>query len=169
MAERQRVTIFTDGACTGNPGPGGYAAILVCGTVRKEVSGGRRLTTNNRMEIMAAIAALESLTRTCDVTVYSDSRYLVDAIELGWAAKWQANGWKRNRKEYAVNTDLWGRLLALCAIHSVRFAWVRGHDGHAENERCDELAVAATKDPAAPADAGYETTQNEKSRQAVLF
>ena len=107
---------------------------------RKELSGGFRRTTNNRMEILAAIAGLEALKEPCNVTLYSDSQYLVHAIEKGWARRWQANGWMRNRKEKAVNPDLWERLLELCKIHTVRFEWLRGHAGHSENERCDELA-----------------------------
>jgi ribonuclease HI len=169
MSDRQHITIFTDGACIGNPGPGGYAAVLVCNGRRKEIFGGRRLTTNNRMEMQAAIAALEAVTRPCRATIHSDSQYLVDTIMKGWAARWRANGWKRNRKEYAINTDLWGRLLDLCNAHEVGFVWVRGHDGNAENERCDQLAVAAASAKELPPDEGYEKKQDEAASQPSLF
>jgi ribonuclease HI len=151
-----RIYIYTDGACSGNPGPGGYGVIVADGDTRQEISAGFRRTTNNRMEIMAAIAGLRSLPAGRTVTVYTDSRYLVDAIELGWARRWRANGWRRNAKEMAVNPDLWTELLDLCAAHDVRFEWVRGHAGHAENERCDRLAVAASSGSGLPADAVYE-------------
>jgi ribonuclease HI len=155
VAERKQVEIFTDGACTGNPGPGGYGVILAYGEKRRELSGGYRLTTNNRMEIMAAIAGLEALRYPCKVTLYSDSQYLVNGIVKGWAKRWRANGWMRNKDEAAVNPDLWGRLLDLCAIHDVAFSWVRGHDGHVENERCDRLSVGAAAGKDLPVDSGY--------------
>jgi ribonuclease HI len=150
-----RVFIYTDGACTGNPGPGGYGALLVHGETRKEISGGFARTTNNRMEILAAIAALETLARRCRVTVCSDSQYVVNAISKGWAKKWQANGWMRNPKEAAINPDLWERLLALCARHEIDFVWVRGHAGHPENERCDILSTTAARQKDLPPDPGY--------------
>ena len=149
------VTIYTDGSCLGNPGRGGYGVVLLHANARKELSGGRSLTTNNRMEIMAAIAGLEVLHGPCRVTLYSDSQYLVNAIELGWAEKWRANGWKRNKKDKALNPDLWSRLLDLCQTHHVEFRWVRGHSGHPENERCDRLAVEAAHQPGLPSDEGY--------------
>ncbi len=152
----KEVIIYTDGACIGNPGPGGYGVVLLYGRHRKELSGGFRLTTNNRMEIMAAIIGLRSLKVRCSVTVYSDSQYLVDAIEKGWAVKWQANNWQRNKKEKAVNADLWAQLLDLCNQHEVNFKWVRGHSGDTENERCDYLAVQAAKQDSLPPDTGYE-------------
>lgn len=152
----QRVLIHTDGACVGNPGPGGYAAILSLGEHRREVSGGRRRTTNNRMELLAAIAALEALKRRCRATVRSDSRYVVDGIAKGWAARWRAAGWRRDDKP-TPNADLWARLLVLCQTHEVAFEWVRGHAGDPDNERCDELAEAAARQPDLPADAGYES------------
>ena len=155
MDESPEVTVYTDGACVGNPGPGGYAAVLRCGRHRREVTGGRRLTTNNRMELLAAVAALEALTRPCRVTVFSDSRYVVEGMTKGWAARWRANGWMRTAKDAAVNPDLWGRLLALCGTHRVAFVWVRGHAGDPENERCDRLAVAAAGGQSLPADDGY--------------
>ena len=157
MVTDTTVTIYTDGACIGNPGPGGYGAVLLSGEHRKELSGGFANTTNNRMEILAAIVGLESLKKPSAVTIYSDSRYLVDAIEKGWALKWQANGWMRNKKERAVNPDLWERLLDLTKQHDVAFRWVRGHAGNKENERCDKLAVAAAKGRNLPADSGYKS------------
>ena len=156
MSELKLVTVYTDGACLGNPGPGGYAAVLFCGGKRKVLSGGRRLTTSNRMEILAAIEALACLKWPCRVTLHSDSRYLVDAIMQGWAARWRDNGWKRNVKEYAANADLWRQLLDLCEKHEVEFVWVRGHAGDAENEFCDRLSVEAGRGPDLPADVGYE-------------
>ena len=152
------ITIHTDGACLGNPGPGGYGVVLDCAGTRKELSGGYRLTTNNRMELLAAIRALEALRERCRVTLYSDSKYVVDAVEKGWARRWQANGWKRNKREAAVNPDLWERLLDLINRHDVTFKWVRGHAGNAENERCDRLAVAAANGPHLDSDDVYETS-----------
>ncbi len=152
----KKVQIYTDGACSGNPGQGGYGIILAYNEHRKELSGGYRLTTNNRMEMMAAIVGLESLKMPCDVTLYTDSRYLVDAVTKGWAKKWQANGWKRNKKEMAKNPDLWQKLLDLCKQHQVEFVWVKGHAGHPENERCDRLAVAASQQSELSIDAVYE-------------
>ena len=137
------VTIYTDGACSGNPGPGGYGTVLIHGEHRKELSGGEAQTTNNRMEMMAVIIGLEALNRPCKVDLYSDSRYVVDAIEKGWVTRWKQNNWMRNKKEAALNVDLWERLLPLLATHQVTFHWVKGHAGHPENERCDELARRA--------------------------
>lgn len=151
----KQVTIYTDGACLGNPGPGGYGVVLLHGEARKELSGGFRLTTNNRMEMMAAIVGLNSLKETCAVTLYSDSQYVVNAITKGWAKKWKANGWKRNKTDKAVNPDLWEQLLELCDRHKVTFCWVRGHAGNVENECCDQLAVAAAKQKDLPPDTGY--------------
>jgi len=151
----KNVTLYTDGGCINNPGPGGYGVVLIFNSHRKELSGGFRRTTNNRMEIFAAIAGLEALKEPCRVTLFSDSQYLVYAIEKGWARKWQANGWRRNNKERAINPDLWERLLKLCEVHEVQFRWVRGHAGQNENERCDELAKAAARKPDLAADPGY--------------
>lgn len=157
MAQFQKnITIYTDGACTGNPGPGGYGVVLLFNDHRKELSGGFRLTTNNRMEMMAAIVGLRALNQPCQVTLHSDSKYLVDAMTQGWARKWRANGWKRNKKETAKNPDLWQQLLTLCEQHKVDFRWVKGHAGHTENERCDQLAVAAAQRDDLPIDKGYE-------------
>ena len=155
MSGTKPVTIYTDGACLGNPGPGGFGAVLLFGSNRRELSGGFSLTTNNRMEMMAAIVALEALKEPCRVTLYSDSKYLVDAISLGWAERWRANGWKRNRHDAAMNPDLWARLLDLCQRHNVEFCWVRGHSGTKENERCDRLAFAAAQGPHLSQDTGY--------------
>lgn len=137
------VSIYTDGACSGNPGPGGYGVILLSGPNRKELSGGEAETTNNRMELLAAIVGLSALKRRCAVTLYSDSKYVVDMVEQGWLARWRANGWKRNRTEAAKNIDLLERLWELLQAHQVKFIWVRGHADNALNNRCDELAVAA--------------------------
>jgi len=149
------VVVYTDGACTGNPGPGGYGAILQYGGHERELSGGFRLTTNNRMELMAAIAALDALKEPCEVILYSDSEYLVNSLTKGWARGWRAKGWRRSGKT-VPNWDLWVRLLELTEYHTVHLRWVRGHAGHMENERCDVLAVAAAAAPDLPVDAGYE-------------
>ena len=140
----KHVDIFTDGACSGNPGPGGYGVILRYKGVNKELSGGEPNTTNNRMELTAVITGLAALKEPCEVTLYSDSRYIIDAIQKGWAKKWQANHWMRNAKEPALNADLWEQLLGLLERHPVTFVWVKGHAGHPENERCDPLAVQAS-------------------------
>lgn len=137
------VTIYTDGACSGNPGPGGYGVILMAGTKRKELSGGEPETTNNRMELMGVIVGLSALKRRCDVTLYSDSKYVVDMVEQGWLARWRANGWKRNKTESAKNVDLLEQFWTLLQAHQVKFVWVRGHADNPHNNRCDELAVAA--------------------------
>ncbi len=141
----KQVEIFTDGACLGNPGPGGWGAILRYKGQVREMSGGERETTNNRMELTGAIEALSALKEPCAVTLTSDSQYLVSAIQKGWARSWQRNGWRRSNKEPALNADLWEKLLALLDVHTVTFRWVRGHNGHPENERCDELATGYAK------------------------
>ena len=155
MSDLAAVTIHTDGACLGNPGPGGYGIILDYQGRRKELSGGYALTTNNRMELLAVIIALEALNRSCDVTLYSDSQYVVESVSKGWAARWRRNGWMRNKREAAVNPDLWERLLNLLERHNVEFRWVRGHSGEPNNERCDALASAAARGDNLPADPGY--------------
>ena len=137
----RHVDIYTDGACRGNPGAGGWGAVLVCDGREKELSGGEPLTTNNRMELLAAISALSALKVPCEVTLTSDSKYLVDAIEKGWAVSWRAKGWRRADRSPAQNPDLWEKLLDLLEIHKVTFVWVKGHDGHPYNERCDKLAT----------------------------
>jgi ribonuclease HI len=159
--EMPEVEIYTDGGCINNPGPGGFGVILLHKGHRKELSGGFRLTTNNRMEILAAIKGLEALKERCRVTIYSDSQYVVNAIEKGWALRWQENGWQRNRKEKAVNPDLWERLLRLCDRHEVRFQWVRGHVGTVENERADQLATAASTGNDQAIDEIYENTTGQ--------
>jgi ribonuclease HI len=156
MSEHKKVTIYTDGACLGNPGPGGYGVVLLYNGQRKELSGGFRLTTNNRMELLAVIIGLRALKERCSATVYSDSQYVVNTIEKGWAARWKANGWKRNKKDKAINADLWAQLLDLCEEHEVKMVWVRGHSGVKENERCDQLSVAAAKQRDLPVDEEYE-------------
>ncbi len=142
MEQKKIVEVFTDGACLGNPGPGGYGAILRYKGKEKELSGGEAETTNNRMELMAAISALEALREPCRVKLCSDSKYVVDGMGKGWAKKWRANGWMRNKKDPALNPDLWERLLTQFERHEVELIWVKGHAGHPENERCDQLAVA---------------------------
>ncbi|GAP15933.1 RNase HI [Longilinea arvoryzae] len=148
--------IYTDGACLGNPGPGGYAAIVRQGAQEREFSGGFRRTTNNRMELTAAIVALESIPAGSQATLYSDSNYLVQAVNLGWARGWKAKGWRRSTKEKALNPDLWERLLKLLDQRKVTFVWVRGHAGNSQNERCDRLSVAAAQRPNLPPDAVFE-------------
>lgn len=141
----KKISIFTDGACKGNPGPGGWGAILRYNGVEKEISGGEANTTNNRMELTALISALELLKEPCEVLVTSDSKYVIDGISKGWAAGWKKRGWIKSDKKPALNPDLWDRLLALTAPHTMGYHWIKGHAGHAENERCDALAVAAAQ------------------------
>lgn len=141
----KNVEIFTDGACSGNPGPGGWGAILRYNGHEKELSGGEKDTTNNRMELTAVIEALNCLKEPCKVTLTTDSKYVSDGINQGWAASWQKSGWRKADKKPALNPDLWEKLLSLLKIHEVTIVWVKGHAGHPENERCDELAVAYYK------------------------
>lgn len=136
------VEIFTDGACSGNPGPGGWGAILRCDGREKELSGGESHTTNNRMELSGVINALSVLKYPCKVRLTTDSKYVVDGITKGWAQGWKKRGWKKSDGKPALNPDLWGQLLDLLAVHDVEFCWIKGHAGHEENERCDRLAVA---------------------------
>ncbi|MBE7030164.1 MAG: ribonuclease HI [Ruminococcaceae bacterium] len=152
---KKSVEVFTDGACSGNPGKGGYGVVLRYGAHQKELSEGFLSTTNNRMEILAAIKGLEALKEPCTVTLYSDSRYLVDAINQGWLAKWSKNNWMRTKTEKAKNVDLFTRLLAQLERHQVEFVWVKGHAGHPENERCDELATSAIKGEHLSEDTGF--------------
>jgi ribonuclease HI len=140
----KKVDVYTDGACSGNPGPGGWGAVILYNSIEKEMSGGELKTTNNRMELTAVITALAALKEPCDVTVYSDSKYITDALNLGWAKSWKKNKWIKSDKKPALNSDLWEQLLGLCEIHKVTPVWVRGHNGHEYNERCDRLAVAQT-------------------------
>ncbi len=136
----KKVELFTDGACSGNPGKGGFGVILKYNGHEKEFSEGYMLTTNNRMELLAAIRGLEALKEPCLVDLYSDSKYLTDAILKGWLSSWQEKGWRKSDKSKVLNVDLWQKLIPLLEMHEVTFHWVKGHDGHAENERCDELA-----------------------------
>lgn len=138
----KHVDIFTDGACSGNPGPGGWAAILRYNNTEKEISGSEKETTNNRMELLGAIMALRTLKEPCEVTLTSDSKYLIDSVTKGWVYSWKQNNWKKADKKMALNIDLWEELLNLLDVHKVTFTWIKGHDGHIENERCDFLAVA---------------------------
>ena len=145
----KRVVIYTDGACSGNPGVGGWGAVLIYGEAKKEISGAEKMTTNNRMELSAVIAGLEQLKEPCSVTLTSDSKYVCDTITKGWAKSWKKNGWRKSDKSPALNADLWERLLTLLDVHQVKVVWVKGHAGHPENERCDRLAVAETAKHAA--------------------
>lgn len=159
IGARKQVSIYTDGACLGNPGPGGYGTVLLYGdgngSNRKELSGGYRLTTNNRMEIMAVIRGLEALNQPCRVQVVSDSEYVVKAISLGWAQRWKAKDWMIKPTKPRLNADLWKLLLELCEVHEVVMNWVKGHDGNRENERCDHLAETAARMKDLPPDPGY--------------
>jgi ribonuclease HI len=168
MEGMKQVTIYMDGACIGNPGPGGYGVVLLYGEHRRELNGGYRKTTNNRMELMAVIEGLKALKGKCRVTVHSDSQYVVRAMSEGWARKWKANGWRRNRKELAISPDLWEQLLALCDQHEVEFRWVRGHAGNPENECCDRLAVQAANQSDLMIDEIYESFSGQ-NLNAKLF
>lgn len=139
------VTIYTDGACSGNPGPGGWCAILRCGANEKTISGGSENTTNNKMELTAVIEGLKALKRPCAVTVVSDSKYVCDAVLKGWVYSWKKKGWKKSDGKPALNSDMWEELLGLLSVHDVTFQWIKGHAGHPENERCDKRAVEETK------------------------
>jgi ribonuclease HI len=138
----KKVELYTDGACRGNPGRGGWGAILVYGDKEKELSGGEPMTTNNRMELMAAIEGLAALRVPCEVTLTSDSKYLVDAINKGWLESWKKNGWRKADKSAVLNVELWKKIDMLLVVHDVSFVWVHGHTGHPYNERCDALATA---------------------------
>ena len=139
------VTLYTDGACSGNPGPGGWGAILSYNGVEKELSGGESATTNNRMELLAVISGLEALKEPCHVELYSDSKYVIDGLSKGWAASWRKNGWRKADKKPALNPDLWERLLNLTEKHELSYHWVKGHADNPYNNRCDQLAVEASK------------------------
>lgn len=155
----KKITVFTDGSCLGNPGRGGWGAILRYEDTERELSDGYSLTTNNRMEIMAALASLETLKEPCEVDLYTDSQYLHHAVEKKWLLGWLKNGWKTAAKKPVKNKDLWQRLQKQLVRHKVGFHWVRGHNGHAENERCDELARAQSSRRDLPPDTGYEEDQ----------
>ena len=141
----KHIQIFTDGACSGNPGPGGWGAILRYKAHEKELSGGEAETTNNRMELMALIAALEQLKEPCEIDLCSDSQYVINGLQKGWAKGWRARGWKKADKSPALNSDIWARLLDLSEAHTIHYNWIKGHAGHPENERCDRLAVEQSK------------------------
>lgn len=165
-----KVIIYTDGGCINNPGPGGYGTVLLYGDQRKELSGGYRLTTNNRMELMACIEGLKALKRPCSVTLFSDSQYVVNGIKKGWAKRWKKNRWMRSINKSAENVDLWKQLLELCEQHEVDFSWVKGHAGIKENERCDKLATRAAENKKKLArDTAYETGQTTVAGPALLF
>lgn len=153
------LTIYTDGACSGNPGSGGYGIVMLYGAHRKEISQGYKLTTNNRMELLAVITALKALKEPCNVTLYSDSKYVIDSITKGWVYSWQKKGWIKSDKKKALNVDLWEQLLPLLKTHNVEFVWVKGHADNVENERCDRLAVAAAAQSDLPVDEGFEKCQ----------
>ena len=142
MQEKSEVYLYSDGACKGNPGPGGYGTILVYKGKERELCGGAADTTNNRMELLGAISAFEALNRPCDVSFCSDSKYVIDGLSKGWAESWKKKNWKKGDGKPALNPDLWDRLLAATAPHDVTYIWIKGHAGHAYNERCDALAVA---------------------------
>lgn len=145
MDKMPKVEMFTDGACSGNPGPGGWGTVLRCNGKEKELSGGEKTTTNNRMELTAVIEGLKALKKPCNVILTTDSKYVSDGLLKGWAQSWKENGWKKKDKKPALNSDLWDELLKLNAIHNVDIVWVKGHAGHPENERCDALAVNESK------------------------
>jgi ribonuclease HI len=160
--EAGKVVIYTDGGCIGNPGSGGYGIVLLYENQREELSGGFRLTTNNRMELMACIIGLQALEKKSQVVLFSDSRYVVDSISKGSARRWKANRWMRSKKGKAKNSDLWDELLQLCDQHNVEFVWVRGHAGSLENERCDQLSMEAASRGNLPADDYFEKQQNNQ-------
>lgn len=141
----KKIEMFTDGACSGNPGPGGWGTILRYKGVEKELSGGERETTNNRMELTAVISGLKALTEPCQVDLYTDSKYVCDSVQKGWVYSWKKNNWRKADKKPALNVDLWEEMLLLLEKHSVTFHWLKGHAGHPENERCDELAVLQSR------------------------
>lgn len=139
------VDIYTDGACSGNPGPGGWGVIVIYGRHKRELSGGESDTTNNRMELTAVIEGLSILKESCVVNLYSDSKYVIDGLKLGWADGWKKNGWRKSNKKPALNSDLWDKLLSLTEKHEMNYVWVKGHADNALNNRCDEMAVAETQ------------------------
>lgn len=161
----QRIIIYTDGACIGNPGPGGYGAVILDGGMRKEISGGFKHTTNNRMELLAIIESLKLLKGGSKVLLHSDSKYVIDSIKKGWLDKWAANRWMRNKREKAENVDLWKQMVRLLKKHDVEFLWVKGHAGNVENEVCDQLAFRAAKGKKLKVDKGFEA----RAQQGELF
>lgn len=137
----KKIEMFTDGACSGNPGPGGWGTILKFNGIEKELSGGESETTNNRMEMIAVISGLKALKEPCDVELFTDSKYVCDSVNKGWVYSWKKNNWKKADKKPALNVDLWEEMIQLLEVHKVTFNWIKGHNGHPENERCDRLAV----------------------------
>lgn len=170
MASSQEIEVWTDGACIGNPGKGGFGAVILQDSRRRELSGGFNITTNNRMELMGPIRALQALGPRCAAVVRSDSLYVVKGIEQGWAKNWRARNWMRTRTEKAINADLWALLLDACEQHEVRFEWVRGHAGNRGNERCDALATAAARGSELEIDSGYAAVLlAERKGSGTLF
>jgi ribonuclease HI len=170
MPHLKEVTIFTDGACLGNPGPGGCAAILVYGEHRKELKRGYRWTTNNRMELMALVMALEALKYSCIVSIHADSKYLLDAFRENWIERWKQKGWRTRSRTEVQNIDLWKRIDELMQNHHPSFSWIKGHSGHAENTRCDKLALSAATHSASLIDQGYESIhpyQKQESNKSI--
>ena len=163
-----KIVIYTDGAAITNPGPGGYGVILRYKGHKKELSGGFRSTTNNRMELMACIEGLKALKHQCQVVLFSDSKYVVNNMTEGHVRRWQANGWKREKKNKAENVDLWEQLLELDAQHEIAFRWVRGHAGNPDNERCDQLAMSAANKPNLPADTAFETGKTQWAAKTLF-
>jgi ribonuclease HI len=161
---QKEITIYTDGACSGNPGKGGWAAVLIYKNNRKEIYGGYRLTTNNRMELTAAIEALKAIKakEKCRINIYTDSQLLTKAFNQGWISKWIRTNWKRGRNAPVLNSDLWKQLAELSNQHEVTFNWVEGHAGHPENELCDKYAREATHNDELPIDTGYESADGSK-------
>lgn len=161
---KNKIKLYSDGACLGNPGPGGFGVVLLWGSRRKELSGGFRMTTNNRMEILAVIKGLQAIStvKRYEIDVFTDSRLIVNAFNQNWLVKWQANGWKRNRKDIVLNDDLWKILLEETSKHNVEFNWVKGHAGIPENERCDILSKTAAETDNLAIDEGYENNGGEK-------
>jgi ribonuclease HI len=162
------VVMYTDGACHGNPGPGGYAAVILTGQQRKEILGGFRRTTNNRMELTAAIEGLRALSEPSEVMLYTDSRYLADAINLGWVDGWKKRNWRKSSKEKVLNVDLWKRLLQQLERHQVTIKWVEGHAGVRENERADRLSVQAAQQRGLPIDEGYENPEDHTAQPGLF-
>lgn len=157
MPAPKQVTIYSDGACIGNPGPGGYGTVLLYGKSRRELSGGFRRTTNNRMELLGAIRGLQALTEACTVELHSDSIYVIKAMRERWVDRWRDKGWRTANKQPVANQDLWQQLVEAAGAHTVTWKWVKGHAGNPDNERCDELATTAARQRGLPVDDGYET------------
>lgn len=165
---KPKVVIYTDGACQGNPGPGGYGVVIIAGQDRKELLGGYRRTTNNRMELMAAIEGLRALPERSDVILYTDSRYVADAINLKWVDGWQARRWRKSSKEKVLNVDLWKQLIEQLKRHQVKIEWVEGHAGVRENERADRLSVQAAQRKGLPPDLGYENPEDHTDQPGLF-